>query len=46
MQELYSGANDNNIIVWSPLRKEQPEEVQGLTEGVGQDDEDRWSDDA
>lgn len=46
VQELYSGGNDLSIAVWSPLRIQQPEEAQGLSEQPAEADEDVWSDDA
>ena len=38
-QELYSGGNDCNIIVWAP-----PAPVAEAEETTGKNDEDAWSD--
>ena len=45
VQELYSGSNDQTIVVWSPIIREQPvEEVLQPAADGDIADEDTWSD--
>ena len=41
LQELYSGADDASIVVWSEERLQEPEDMEGNQAGA---DADAWSD--